>query len=75
VIRDTLADLVRAELAVGAAGASTPRPARELAVQYVVGAFMAVMTAWLDAGAGPAPEEVDAQFRRLALEGVFASDG
>ena len=69
-IRETLAELVREELAVGGSARS---PSGELAVQFVVGAFMAVMTAWLDAGAQAPPEEVDAAFRRLALEGVFAA--
>jgi hypothetical protein len=69
LIRDTLVELVREELA-----ADTPPqgPPRELTVQFVVGAFMAVMTAWLDEGAQRPPEAVDAGFRQLALEGVFA---
>lgn len=71
VIRETLAELIREELA--AAGLSR-NAARELAVQYVVGAFMAVMTAWLDDGARSLPEEVDAAFRRMAVDGVFAPE-
>jgi hypothetical protein len=43
---------------------------RELVVQYVVGAYMAVVTWWLDGGAKLAPEKVDAMFQRLATEGI-----
>lgn len=42
----------------------------ELAVEYVAGAFMAVLTWWLDRGARLPPEEVDAVFRRLVLAGL-----
>ncbi len=43
---------------------------RDLAVQYIAGAFMAVLTWWLDQGAKLPPDEVDAMFRRLVLQGV-----
>jgi len=43
---------------------------RDLAVQYIAGAFMAVLTWWLDQGANLPPEEVDAIFRQLVLQGV-----
>ena len=46
---------------------------REFVVQYVVGAFMAVMTWWLDAGAKLSPQRIDAMFRRLAIEGITQS--
>ena len=68
-IRQILSDLVRNEFAatVGKHSADVPR---ELVVQYVVGAFMAVMTWWLDGGAKLPPKRVDAMFRRLATEGI-----
>jgi hypothetical protein len=47
---------------------------RELAVQYLVGAFMAVMTWWLDGGAKLPPNRIDAMFRRLATEGIKPSN-
>src|SRR6266478_4232318 len=56
-IRQILSDLVR----------------DELAVQYLVGAFMAVMTWWLDGGAKLPPKRIDAMFRRLATEGITPS--
>ena len=65
-IRDVLRDLVRAELKQ-----RTPdRGAREFAVQYLVGGFLAVLTWWLDDGARSSPEEMDARFQRLAYDGL-----
>lgn len=72
-IRKILSDLVRDELAATAHGKSEDAIPRELAVQYVVGAYMAVLTWWLDAGAKLPPERIDAMFRRLAIEGVVRS--
>jgi hypothetical protein len=43
---------------------------RELAVEYVAGAFMAVLTWWLDRGAQLPPEDLDAVFRRLVVAGL-----
>jgi len=48
---------------------------RDLAVQYIAGAFMAVLTWWLDQGAKLPPEEVDAIFRRLVMQGVAGEWG
>lgn len=69
-IRQILCDLVRDELAAPAgkdAGGVMPR---EVAVQYLVGAYMAVLTWGLDGGAKPPPRRMDEMFRRLATEGV-----
>lgn len=63
-IRSILCDVVRDELAATPrnGGAAIPR---ELVVQHVVGAYMAVLTWWLEGGAKLPPREVDAMFRRL----------
>jgi AcrR family transcriptional regulator len=66
-IRQILADQFRTELAVE----PTNGPPREFAVQFLVGAYIAVMTWWLDGGAKASPQEMDALFRRMA--GVQAS--
>jgi AcrR family transcriptional regulator len=50
-IRQILSDLVRDELAATAHKKSENIIPRELVVQYVVGAYMAVLTWWLDGGA------------------------
>ncbi|MBN9270895.1 TetR/AcrR family transcriptional regulator [Mesorhizobium sp. 65-26] len=71
-IREILSDLVRAELAVTAAKNLPGAAPREFVVQYVVGAYMAVLTWWLDRGAKPPPAEVDRMFRRLATDGILA---
>lgn len=68
-IREMLANLVREDLAAADHGPADGVP-RELVVQYVVGAYMAVMTWWLDRGAKLPPHRVDAMFRRLVMEGA-----
>lgn len=67
-IREILSDLVRADLAMARDAAETIPP--ELVVQYVVGACMAVLTWWLDRGAKPSPQRMDAIFRHLAVRGI-----
>lgn len=70
-IRETLSDLVRDELTVTTDQKSTDAIPRELVVQYVVGAYMAVLTWWLDGGAKLPPQRMDAMFRRLAPKGIM----
>jgi AcrR family transcriptional regulator len=62
-IRAMLCDLVRGELP---ADSATPRA---VAVQYHVGAIMAVLTWWLDGGATLPPVQIDTLLRRVALTG------
>lgn len=70
-IREMLSDLVHNDLAAAVDNNSADVVPREFVVQYVVGAYMAVMTWWLDGGAKLAPHQVDAMFRRLATEGAL----
>jgi AcrR family transcriptional regulator len=70
-IRQMLRQQVRDELASFGRRAGDAAT-RDFAVEFIVGAFMAVMSAWLDGGATLAPERVDAMFQRLALEGLAA---
>jgi AcrR family transcriptional regulator len=70
-IRKILSELVRGELVATAAKNSADDIPRELVVQYVVGAYMAVMTWWLDGGAKLPPQRIDAMFRRLATQGIL----
>ena len=72
-VRRTIADLVRSELAATAGVDSADAVPRELVVQYVVGAYMAVLTWWLDTGAKLPPQRIDALFRRLAIQGIRAA--
>ena len=72
-IRQILCDLVRAEFATVEKGKDAPP--REFVVQYIVGAYMAVMSWWLEGGATLAPEQVDVMLRRLATEGLTRSYG
>ncbi|MDX1162466.1 hypothetical protein GOL75_14190 [Sinorhizobium medicae] len=43
-------------------------------VQYLVGAYMAVLTWWLDGGTKLPPELVDGMFRRLTFDGAITED-
>jgi len=67
-IQAMMADLVGADIK---ALTSRRGPAeRDLAVQYIAGAFMAVLTWWLSHGAQIPPSEVDARFRQLVMQGL-----
>ncbi|MBY5867740.1 TetR/AcrR family transcriptional regulator [Rhizobium leguminosarum] len=70
-IRQILSDLVRDDLAANSGKHISDAIPRELVVQYVVGAFMAVLTWWLDGGAILPPHRIDAMFRRLMSEGAM----
>lgn len=70
VIRQLLLDLVRHDVASAAATKSKNGIPRDVTVQCVVGAHLAVLTWWLDSGAKLPPEEIDAMFRRLAADGI-----
>ena len=73
-IREILGDLIRTDLADLQFEPARGPAGREVVVQYLVGAFMSVMVWWLDSGAKLAPGEVDALFRRLAMEGIAVPD-
>jgi AcrR family transcriptional regulator len=65
-VREMLLEVVRGELKAHV----RDRAGREFAVRHVVGAFLAVLTWWLDGGAEFSPQEMDARFQRLALRGL-----
>lgn len=71
-IRELICDLVRSELAATPEKIAGGGIQREILVQYAVGAFMGVLTWWLDRGARVSPAEIDNAFRRLALRGINA---
>lgn len=64
----TIADL--AALDLKALGFKGKPERRDLVAQYIAGAFMAVLTWWLEHGAKLPPPEVDAIFRRLVMPGL-----
>ena len=43
-------------------------------MQFLVGAYLSVLTWWLDRGAKERPEQIEAAFRQLAIHG-FAQAG
>ena len=69
-IRQMLGKLVRKELAEKGKAVYSSNMPRELVVQYVVGAFLSVLTWWLDGGAKLPPDEIDAMFQRLIVAGI-----
>ncbi|RWC00246.1 MAG: TetR/AcrR family transcriptional regulator [Mesorhizobium sp.] len=68
-IRQTLCDFVRNELTMAGGKDPTGVP-REFIVQHVVGAYMAVLSWWLEGGAKLPPQQMDEFFRRLVDEGA-----
>jgi AcrR family transcriptional regulator len=72
-IRQIISEAVREELAAVAVRSASETVPRELVVQYTAGAFMAVLTWWLEKGAKLPAERIDAAFRRLALEGIIGT--
>lgn len=58
-IRQILCDLMHSELAATRDKSSVEVIPRDLVVQYAVGAYMAVLTWWLDGGAKQPPERMD----------------
>jgi AcrR family transcriptional regulator len=72
-IRQLLLEVVSADLAANLKASPDASIHRELAAQYVVGAFMSVLTWWLDRKARLPSAEIDAVFRRLTLQGLMAA--
>lgn len=68
-VRQMVTRLVREELAAMSSWDSD-EVAQEVAVQYVVGAYMTLLTWWLDTGAKLPPQRIDAIFRRLTTHGI-----
>jgi AcrR family transcriptional regulator len=68
-IRGLIGDLVRAQLPpVSASG--LPKAHQEAVVRYLAGAFVSMLTWWLDGGAAVPAQEMDALFRTLAFHGL-----
>jgi AcrR family transcriptional regulator len=69
-VRAILSDLVRGELSATARETSRGTMPRELIVQYIVGAYMAGVSWWLDGGTRLPAAQVDGMLRRLATHGT-----
>jgi AcrR family transcriptional regulator len=63
-IRHGLCDIVRKELPSDPPSAGLPN--REFTVQFLVGAYLSVLTWWLDGGAKDEACDIEAAFRELA---------
>lgn len=67
MIRDVLCEIVRKELPASSNGEALER---EVAVQFVVGGYITVVTWWLRSGAKQDPSTVEAAFRKIASSGL-----
>ena len=74
-IREILCERVREELGGLRARGGAEAVPREFLVQYVVGAYMAVLQWWLDQGARLPPARLDALFQRVTEGGIGALAG
>ena len=68
ILQQILGDSVRADLATFARQGAGPPD--DILIAYVVGAFLAVMTSWLDTAPEKTPDEIDQIFHRLVAPGV-----
>lgn len=67
MIRDVLCEIVRKELPTTSNGDALER---EVAVQFIVGGYITVVTWWLRSGAKQDPSAVEAAFRAIASSGL-----
>jgi AcrR family transcriptional regulator len=66
-IRQVLSELVHMDLPAPQNDDGVPR---EVVVQFVVSAFLTLLSWWLERKPGLTPLQVDAMFRRLVLDGI-----
>lgn len=71
-IRELLAEFIRKEIEAAPRGGAAGDVPSELVVEYLVGAYLSVLTWWLDRGAEPPPRILDEMFRGLAVNGVLS---
>lgn len=77
-LQHILSDLIRRELAAWGKGlgkAEENAIPPEFAERYLVGAFMSVLTWWLEGGAKEEPVDIDAMFRRMVAGISLRHDG
>lgn len=72
-IRSIVAELVSDDFK--SLGVSRQSEQRDLAVQFVTGAFMSVLTWWMSRGAKIPQQEIDDLFHRLVMPGLAAGLG
>lgn len=69
-IREMLAGFIRKEIMAESTGRTDRAVPPDLVVEYLVGAYVSVLTWWLDRGAEPSPQVMDGMFRQLAMNGL-----
>lgn len=75
MMRQIVTELARQEVTNLVDWKAPGAPPREAVVHYLVGAFMSLLTWWLDSGAKLAPERLDAIFRTLTTKGLTRALG
>lgn len=73
-IRKMLSELIGDDLAATRLETSTEAVPHEFVVQFIVGAYMSIMTWWFDGGAKLAPIQLDAMFRLLVAKGALSDE-
>mgnify|MGYP002621516089 FL=1 len=71
-IRELLAVFIRKEIRAVSNGRTALAVPSDLVVEYLVGAYVSVLTWWLDRGAEPPPRALDEMFRRMAENGALS---
>lgn len=71
-VRALLAEMAEGDLIDLFKKRALARSERDLVLQFIVGAFMSVLIWWLDRNSRLTPEQVDATFQSLALNGMGA---
>lgn len=74
-IRQIIADLVRTEVVAISPKGVAQSEIREVKVHFIVGAFMGVLTGWMDSGSIQEPVDVDTLFRTMITEGALTKEG
>ncbi|MBI5449953.1 MAG: TetR/AcrR family transcriptional regulator [Gammaproteobacteria bacterium] len=72
-LRKVLAELVHDDIAATLKITTPDAKKREVIVEFVVGAFITLLTWWLDHKAKISPAEIDSIFRELVLHGITRS--
>jgi len=70
ILSDSATDLVRTHLRLQLGEADVDPVRFDAAVQFVVGAFMALLIWWVESDVPYSPEEIHSAFRRMAAPGV-----
>lgn len=72
-IRQIVSDIVDGDIRAISKQSQPASVPREVEVRFIVGAFMALLTWWLDNGCRLSPARMDEMFRAMVMHGALAS--